>query len=89
MKNICITGYNSFIGKNFYRKYKNTFRILPYKKNINNLNEIKRFIQNKKITHLVNFAGLSRIKCEENKIDCVNTNFKSIKKELIKTNEKK
>ena len=80
MKHICITGYNSFIGKNFYKKYKNTFKILPYKKNINNLNELKRFIQNKKITHLVNFAGLSRIKCEENKIDCLNTNFKSIKK---------
>ena len=60
MKHICITGYNSFIGKNFYKKYKNAFKILPYKKNINNLNEIKRFIQNKKITHLVNFAGLSR-----------------------------
>ena len=80
MKHICITGYNSFIGKNFYKKYKKTFKILLYKKNINNLNEIKKFIRNKKITHLVNFAGLSRTKCEENKIDCVNTNFKSIKK---------
>ena len=80
MKHICITGYNSFIGKNFYKKYKNKFKILPYKKNINNLNELKKFIQNKKITHLVNFAGLSRIKCEENKINCINTNFKSIKK---------
>ena len=48
MKHICITGYNSFIGKNFYKKYKNAFKILPYKKNINNLNEIKRFFQNKK-----------------------------------------
>ena len=80
MKHICITGYNSFIGKHFYKKYKNKFKILTYKKNINNLNEIKKFIRNKKITHLVNFAGLSRIKCEQDRIDCVNTNFKSIKK---------
>ena len=80
MKNICITGYNSFIGKNFYKKYKNTFKILPYKKNVNNLNELKKFIENKKITHLVNFAGLSRLKCEANKSECLNTNYKSVKK---------
>ena len=78
MKHICITGYNSYLGKNFYRKYKKTFKIFPYKKNINNLNEIKKFIQNKKITHIVNFAGLSRLKCEDNKTECLNTNYKSI-----------
>jgi nucleoside-diphosphate-sugar epimerase len=78
MKHICITGYNSFIGKNFYRKYKKIFKIFPYKKNINNLNEIKKFIQNKKITHLVNFAGLSRSKCKDNRTECLNTNYKSI-----------
>ena len=78
MKHICITGYDSFIGKNFYRKYKKTFKILPYKNNINNLNQIKKFIQNKKITHFVNFAGLSRLKCEVSKTECLNTNYKSI-----------
>tara|TARA_A100001035_G_C27755564_1_gene488654 strand:- start:634 stop:1422 length:789 start_codon:yes stop_codon:yes gene_type:complete len=80
MKQICITGYNSFIGKNFYKKYKKSLKILPYKNNINNLNAIKKFIKNKKITHFVNFAGLSRLKCENNKIECINTNYKSIKK---------
>ena len=41
MKRICITGYNSFIGKNFYKKYKKSLKISPYKNNIKNLNEIK------------------------------------------------
>ena len=80
MKHICITGYNSFIGKNFYTKYKKTFKILRYKDNINNFIKIKKFISEKKITHLVNFAGLSRLKCEDNKTECLNTNYKSIKK---------
>ena len=80
MKHICITGYNSFIGKNFYKKYKKTFKIIPYKHNINNLIKIKKFINTKKITHIINFAGLSRLKCEDNRIECLNTNYKSIKK---------
>ena len=69
MKRICITGYNSFIGKNFYKKYKKNFKILCYKNDVNNFNKIKKFIQTKKITHLVNFAGLSRLKCEYNKMN--------------------
>ena len=80
MKKICITGYNSFVGNYFYKKNKNIFKILPYKNNINDLNEIKKFIKRKKITHIINFAGLSRLKCDSNKNDCINTNFKSIKK---------
>ncbi len=80
MKKICITGYNSFIGNYFYKKYKNIIKILPYKNNINDVNKIKKFIKSKKITHIINFAGLSRLKCDSNRNDCVNTNFKSIKK---------
>ena len=79
MKRICITGYNSFIGKNFYKKYKKNFKILCYKNDVNNFNKIKKFIQTKKITHLVNFAGLSRLKCEYNKSECLSTNYKSVK----------
>ena len=80
MKRICITGYNSFIGKNFFKKYKKSLKISLYKNNINNLNEIKKFLKNKKITHFVNLAGLSRLKCESNEIECSNTNYNSIKK---------
>ena len=80
MKRICITGYNSFIGKNFYKKYKKSLKISLYKNNINNLNEIKKFLKKKNITHFVNFAGLSRLKCESNEIECSNTNYNSIKK---------
>ena len=80
MKHICITGYNSFIGENFYKKNKKIFKIIPFKNNINNLNKIKKFIKNKKISHFINFAGLSRSKCDVNKTECLNTNYNSIKK---------
>ena len=80
MKRICITGYNSFIGKNFFKKYKKTLKISLYKNDINNLNEIKKFLKKKKITHFINFAGLSRLKCESNEIECSNTNYNSTKK---------
>ena len=80
MKRICITGYNSFIGEYFYKTIKKTLKILPYRSNINNLNKIKKFIKKQKITHFVNFAVLSRLKCEADKAECLNTNYNSIKK---------
>ena len=58
---------------------KKKIRIIHYKKDINNISELKKFIIKKKITHFINFAGLSRLKCSENKSECVKTNFKSIK----------
>tara|TARA_B100001063_G_scaffold215412_1_gene216367 strand:+ start:154 stop:942 length:789 start_codon:yes stop_codon:yes gene_type:complete len=76
---IGISGYKSYIGNHFYQKNKKKIRIIHYKKDINNMSELKKFIIKKKITHFINFAGLSRLKCSENKSECVKTNFKSIK----------
>lgn len=77
MKHIVITGYNSFIGNYFYKKYKKKFKISRFKKNINNVNELKKFLNKKKITHFINFAGLTREKCLKRKKECFKTNYKS------------
>ncbi len=79
MKIIAISGYKSFIGNHFYQLNKKKIRIIHYKKDINNIFELKKFIFKKKITHFINFAGLSRLRCSENKSDCEKTNFKSTK----------
>ena len=79
MKIIAISGYKSFLGNHFYQHNKKKIRILHYNKDINNITELKKFIIKKKITHFINFAGLSRLKCSENKSECVKTNFRSIK----------
>ena len=78
MKIIAISGYNSFIGINFYIKYKKKYKIIHYKKNINDITELKKFIIKNKITHFINFAGLSRLKCSLKRSECLKTNFKSI-----------
>ena len=79
MKIIAISGYKSFIGNHFYKQYKKKVKIIHYKKNVNDLTELKKFVIKNKITHFVNFAGLSRLKCSTNKTECIKTNFKSIK----------
>ena len=77
MKHVVISGYNSFIGNFFYKKYKKKFKISKYKKNINNSYELKKFLYKKNVTHFINFAGLSREKCLKNKNECLKTNYKS------------
>ena len=79
MITIAISGYKSFIGNHFYRNYKKKFKIIHFKKNINNISELKKFIKKNKITHFINFAGLSRLKCLKNKSECFKTNYNSIK----------
>ena len=79
MKIIAISGYKSFLGNQFYQENKNRIKIFRYKKDINNISELKKFIVKNKITHFINFAGLSRIKCSINQSECIKTNFKSIK----------
>ena len=79
MKIIAISGYKSYIGNHFYHQNKKKIRIVHFKKDINNISELKKFIIKKRITHFINFAGLSRLKCSENKSECTKTNFKSIR----------
>ena len=48
MKIICIDGFNSYLAKNFYNKYKKKYKIIKFKSDINNTNELKKFILKKK-----------------------------------------
>ena len=82
MNGIIINGYKGFIAKNFISKFKSKYKILRYKKDINDIELFKKFIYRKKFTHLIYFAGLSRKKCISCKKECLQTNFLSIKKTI-------
>ena len=80
MKVICIDGFNSYLAKNFYNTYKKKYKILRFKSDINNINDLKTFIDKKKISIYIRFAALSRSKCENNLDQCYSTNFTANKK---------
>lgn len=80
MRVIAINGYKSFIGKNFVRKYKKKYKIIHYKKNINNYKNFNLFIKKNNFDFFIHFASLSRHNCEKNKILCQKTNFEAVKK---------
>ena len=75
MKIICIDGFNSYLAKNFYNKYKKKYKIIKFKSDINNISELKKFILKKKINIYIRFAGLSRSKCKIYPTKCLSTNF--------------
>ena len=75
MKIICIDGFNSYLAKKFYNKYKEKYKIFRFKSDINNISELKNFIDKKKITIYIRFAGLSRSNCEINPKGCYSTNY--------------
>ena len=75
MKIICIDGFNSYLAKNFYNKYKKKYKVIKFKSDINNTNELKNFILKKKIDIYIRFAGLSRSNCKINPTKCHYTNF--------------
>jgi UDP-glucose 4-epimerase len=79
MKIIAINGYKSFIGKYFYQQNNKKIKIINFKKDINDIKELKKFIRKSKITHFIHFAGLSRHKCNKKKSECLKTNYMSIK----------
>tara|TARA_B100000989_G_C19493982_1_gene451106 strand:- start:180 stop:968 length:789 start_codon:yes stop_codon:yes gene_type:complete len=82
MKRIVINGPNSFIGKNFYNRYKKKLNIYYYKNDINDLTYFKKYLKKKKFQYFVHFAGLSRLKCSNNKKLCLKTNFLAIKNKI-------
>ena len=75
MKIICIDGFNSYLAKNFYNKYKKKYKIIKFKSDINNISELINFILKKKVTIYIRFAGLSRSNCEINPKGCYSTNY--------------
>jgi hypothetical protein len=49
---IGIDGFNSYLAKNFYDKYKNKYKIYKFKSDINNIDKLKIFIIKKKFLFL-------------------------------------
>ena len=80
MKIVCVDGFNSYLGQNFYNKYKKKYKILKFKSDINNIKEIKNFINKHKISVFIRFAGLSRSNCEKYQKKCYRTNYEANKK---------
>ena len=80
MKIVCVDGFNSYLGQNFYDKYKKKYKILKFKSDINNIKEIKNFINKHKISVFIRFAGLSRSNCEKYQKKCYRTNYEANKK---------
>ena len=80
MKTVCIDGFNSYLGQNFYNKYKKKYKIIKFKSDINNIKELENFINKKKISVFIRFAGLSRSNCEKNQKKCYRTNYEANKK---------
>ena len=90
METIGIDGYNSYIAKKFKSKYRKKHKIYIFKEDINNIQKIKQFINKKKISTYIRCGGLSRSKCENNKIGCKKTNYNANKKliNFLKTKKK-
>ena len=76
---IGIDGFNSYVAKNFYNKYKRKYKIYKFKSDINNINKLKDFINKKKISIFIRVAGLSRTKCDTNPKKCLSTNYNANK----------
>ena len=72
---IGIDGFNSYLAKNFYDKYKNKYKIYKFKSDINNIDKLKSFIIKKKISVFIRFAGMSRFKCDINPHKCLSSNY--------------
>ena len=72
---IGIDGFNSYLAKNFYDKYKNKYKIYKFKSDINNIDKLKSFIIKKKISVFIRFAGMSRFKCDINPQKCLSSNY--------------
>ena len=79
MQIIGIDGYNSYLAKNFYNKYKNKYKIHKFKSDINDIDKLKNFINKKKISVFIRFAGMSRFKCDLHPKKCQYSNYNSNK----------
>ena len=88
MMNIGFDGFNSYVAKNFYNKYKNKYKIYKFKSDINNINKLKDFINKKKISIFIRVGALSRSKCDSYPKKCLSINYKA-NKQLVDFLKKK
>ncbi len=75
---IAITGISGFVGQNFYNKYKNKYKIIPYRWDVNNFEKLKLFVNTKKIDFFIHLAAVKR-SSSKNKILFKKTNYISVK----------
>ena len=74
MKIVCIDGFNSYVGHNFYNKYKKNYKILKFKSDINNINKLNKFGIDTRPLISGNFANQPAVKLYNLKI---NSNLKN------------
>ena len=79
MNTIVVNGYKSFVAKNFINQYNKKYKIIHYKKDVNNFREFKEFVDKNKFSYFIFFAGLNRQKCSLDKAKCLKTNYLSVK----------
>ena len=73
-------GFNSYVAKNFYNRYKSKYKIYKFKSDINNINKLKTFINKKKISIFIRVGALSRSKCDSYPKKCLTINYNANKR---------
>lgn len=74
--NVGITGHSGVLGKKFIKIFKKKVNFYPYKGNINNKSQIKRWINNNNFDILIHFAAIVPVKLvNSNKNKALQTNF--------------
>ena len=89
MINVGYDGFNSYVAKNFYNKYKSKYKIYKFKSDINNINKLKAFINKKKISLFIRVGALSRSKCDSYPKKCLSINYNANKRlvDFLKKNK--
>ena len=86
-KTIAITGGDGFLGSNFYKKFKNKYRIIKYPYRIQNSKKFSSWVKENNFEIFIHFAALTRHNNKDFKKKINNINVKSSLK-IIKSIEK-
>ena len=59
-KKIVITGGSGLLGKYFYRKYKNVYKIIKYPYRIEKFKRFEKWLSKKKFNYFIHFAAITK-----------------------------
>mgnify|MGYP002820752563 FL=1 len=59
-KKIVITGGSGLLGKYFYKKYKNVYKIIKYPYRIENFKRFEKWLSKKKFNYFIHFAAITK-----------------------------
>ena len=76
-KTIAITGGDGFLGSNFYKKFKNKYRIIKYPYRIQNSKKFSSWVKENNFEIFIHFAALTRHSNKDFKKKINNINVKS------------